>query len=249
MQHSITNFSHQPVHYIVADCSRLGFPVLYYLPEFAQTHAHWFGDAIQPSHSLLSPSPPALSIRVFSSEFALCIRWSKYWSFSFNISPSSEYSGLISFRIDWFVLLAFQGTLKCLLQHHNSKASIFGAQPSLWSNSHICTWLLEKPQLSLYGSLSAKRCLCFLIRCLGLSRFSKEQVPFNFMAAVTVHIDFGAQDNKLFHCFHFSPSICHEMIGPYAMILDFWMLSIKPAFSLSSSPSSRSSLFLFTFCH
>ena len=75
------------------------------------------------------------SIRVFSKELALCIRWPKYWSFSFSISPSSEYSGLISFRIDWFDLLALQGTLKSLLQHHSSKASIFGTQLSLYSNS------------------------------------------------------------------------------------------------------------------
>ena len=89
------------------------------------------------------------SIRVFSNESVLCIRWPKYWSFSFSISPSNEYSGLISFRIDWFALLAVQWTLKSLLQHHNSKASIlwcsafFMVQFS-WSNSHIYTWLLEK---------------------------------------------------------------------------------------------------------
>ena len=75
------------------------------------------------------------SRRVFSDESALCIRWPKYWSFSFSMSPSNEYSGLISFRIDWLHLLAVQGTLKSLLQHHSSKA----AQPSLWSNSHIHT--------------------------------------------------------------------------------------------------------------
>ena len=83
------------------------------------------------------------SIRVFSNESALHIRWPKYWSFSFSISPSNEYSGLISFRIDWFDLLAVQGTLKSLLQHHNLKALILGVQPSLWSNSHIHTRLLE----------------------------------------------------------------------------------------------------------
>ena len=77
------------------------------------------------------------SIRVFSSESALCIRWPKYWSFS--IGPSNELSGLTSFGTDWFDLLAVQGTLKSLLQHHSWKASIFGAKPALWSNSHICT--------------------------------------------------------------------------------------------------------------
>ena len=94
----------------------------------SQPHVHRLCDAIQPSHPLLSPSPPAFifpSIRVFSNELALHIRWPKYWSFSFSISPSNEYSGLISFRIDWFDLLIVQGTLKSLLQHNSSKASIF----------------------------------------------------------------------------------------------------------------------------
>ena len=107
------------------DYSMPGLPVHHQLPEIAQTHVHRVGDAIQPSHSLsrllLSPSISP-SIRVFSSESALCIRWSKYWSFSFSISPSREYSGLISFRIDWFDLLSVQGTLKSLLQHYSSKA-------------------------------------------------------------------------------------------------------------------------------
>ena len=89
--------------------------------------------------------PPSIfpSIRVFSIELDLCIRWPKYWSFSFSISPSNEYSELISFRMDWLDLLAVQGTLKNLLQQHSSKASLFGAQLSLWSNSHIHTRLLE----------------------------------------------------------------------------------------------------------
>ena len=109
------------------------------------------------------------SIRVFSNELTLPIRWPKYWSFSFSISPSSEYSGLISFRIDWFDLLTVQGTLKNILQHHSSKASILWCSAFSWPNSHIHTWLLEKPQLWLYRLLSAKWCLCFLICCLGLS--------------------------------------------------------------------------------
>ena len=109
------------------NCSTPGSSVLHCLLEFAQIYVYWVSDAIQPSNPLLLPSPPALnlsSIRVFSSESVLRIRWLKYWSFNFSISPSSEYSGLISFRIDWFDLLAFQGTLKSLLQHHSSKASI-----------------------------------------------------------------------------------------------------------------------------
>ena len=108
------------------DCSMPGFPVYLQLPELAQTHINRVGDDIQPSHPLLSPSPAVSlsSIRVFSNESALSIRWPKYWSFSFSISPSNQYSGLISFRMDWVDLFAVQGTLKSLLQHHSSKASI-----------------------------------------------------------------------------------------------------------------------------
>ena len=108
------------------DCSIPGIPVHHQLPELAQTHVHQVGDAIQPYHPLSSPSFAfnLFSIRVFSSASALRIRWPKYWSFSFNISPSNEYLGLISFRMDWLDLLAVQGTLKSLLQHHSSKASI-----------------------------------------------------------------------------------------------------------------------------
>ena len=104
-----------------------GLPVHHQLPEFTQTQVHRVSDAIQPSHPLSSPSPPASvfpSIGVFPHESALCIRWPKYWSFSFNISPSNEHPGLISFRMDWLDLLAVQGTLKSLLQHHSSKASV-----------------------------------------------------------------------------------------------------------------------------
>ena len=104
------------------NCSTPGLPVHHQLPESTQTHVHCVGDAIQPSHPLLSPSPH--SIRIFSNESALRIRWPKYWSFSFNISPSNEHPGLISFRMDWLDFLAVQGTLKSLLQHHSSKASI-----------------------------------------------------------------------------------------------------------------------------
>ena len=102
-------------------------PPTHQLLEFTQTHVHTVGDAIQPSHPLLSPSPPAFNLsqhQGLSNESALRIRWSKYWSFSFSISPCNEYSVLISFRIDWFDLLAVQETLKSLLQHHNSKSSI-----------------------------------------------------------------------------------------------------------------------------
>ena len=105
-----------------------GFPVHHQLLEFTQTHVHRVGDAIQPSHPLSSRSPPPpkipRSIRVFSNESTLHMRWSKYWSFSFRIIPSEEPPGLIYIRMDWLDLLAVQGTLKSLLQHHSSKASI-----------------------------------------------------------------------------------------------------------------------------
>ena len=84
------------------------------------------------------------NIKVFSNELALGNRWPNHWSFSFSISPSNEYSGLISFMIDWFDLLSIQGTLKSILQHHSWKHQFFGTQPSLWSNFYICTWLLDK---------------------------------------------------------------------------------------------------------
>ena len=104
-----------------------GLPVHHQLPESTQTHVHSVSDAIQPSHPLSSPSPPALNLsqhQGLPNESALCIRWPKYWSFSFNINSSNEHSGLISFRMDWLDLLAVQRTLKSLLQHHSSKASI-----------------------------------------------------------------------------------------------------------------------------
>ena len=109
------------------DCRTPGFPVHHQLLELDQTYVHRVSDAIQPSHPLLSPFPPPSifpSIRIFSSESVLHIRWPKYWSFNLSISPSNEYSGLISFSMDWLDLLAVLGTLKSLLQHHSSKTSI-----------------------------------------------------------------------------------------------------------------------------
>ena len=118
-------------------------PVHYQLPEFTQTHVHWVGDAIQPSlcHPLLLLPPIPLSIRVFSNESTLHMRWPKYWSFSLSILPSNEHPGLVSFRMDWLDLLAVQGTLKSLLQHHSSKASI------LW-HSAFFTVQLSHPYIT-----------------------------------------------------------------------------------------------------
>ena len=109
------------------DCSIPGFPVHRQLQELVQTHVHRVSDAIQPSHPLSSPSLPTFNLSKHQGLFqwpVLHIRWPKYWSFSFSISPSNEYSGLISFRMDWLDLLSVHGTLKSLLQHHSSKASI-----------------------------------------------------------------------------------------------------------------------------
>ena len=108
-------------------CSMPDFPVLRFLPEFAQIHVHWvraLSKHLNLCRPLLLLPSLLLSIRIFSSELALHITWPNYWSFSFSISASNEYSGLTSFSIDWFDLLSVQGTLKSLLQHHNSKISI-----------------------------------------------------------------------------------------------------------------------------
>ena len=125
------------------DCSTPGFPVFYHLPEFTQTHVRQVGDAIQPSHPMSSPSPPAFDLSQHQGLFqwvSSSHQMDKYWSFSVSISPSNEYSGVNSFRIDWFDLLAVQGTRKNLLQHHSSKASIL--QYIVYNrDSMIKTWV------------------------------------------------------------------------------------------------------------
>jgi len=135
------------------DCSTLGFPVHHQLPELAQTHS--IKSVIPSNHLILCCSLPLLpstfpSIRVFSNESVLPIRWPKYWSFSFSISPSNEYSGLISFSIDYFDLLTVQGTLKGLLQHHSSKASILRHSAFfMFQLSHLCMTTGETIALTL----------------------------------------------------------------------------------------------------
>ena len=128
------------------DCSMPGCPVFHHslsLLKFMSTELGMPSNHLILCHPLLLLPSIFLSNRLFSTELALCIRWPKYWSFSFSISPSNEYSWLISFRMDWVYFVEVQGTLQSLLQHHSSKASIL--QASLWSISHIHTWPLEKP--------------------------------------------------------------------------------------------------------
>ena len=192
---------------------------------------------------LLLPSSIFPSIRVSSNESALRSRWPKYWSFSFSISPSNEYSGLISFRMDWLDLLAGQGTLKSLLQHHSSKASILQhsvffivqlSHPYMTIGKTIALtwWTFVGKVISLLFNMLSRLVITFLPRskCLLISWL---QSPYAVILepkkikSVTVSI--------------VSPSICYEVMGPDAMILVFWMLSFKPTFH--SPPSLLELLF------
>ena len=160
------------------DCSSLGLPVQHELPEFTQTHVPWVGDAIQPSHPPSSPSPPAYNLsphQAFFHESVTLIRWPKYWSFSFSISPSNEHSRLISFRMDWLDLLAVQGTLKSLLQHHSSKASVLQhsaffivqlSHPYMTTGktTALTKWTLVGKLMSLLFNMLSKLVITFLPR-------------------------------------------------------------------------------------
>jgi len=127
------------------DCRTPGFPILNYLPKFAQIHVHCIGNDIQLSHPLIPSSPFALNLSEHQGLFQwVCIRWPKYWSFSFIISPSKEYSRLIYLKIDWFDLLAVQGTSRSLLQHHKLKALILWCSSFFIVSSHIHTWPLGR---------------------------------------------------------------------------------------------------------
>ena len=153
------------------------------------------------------------SIRVFSNKSALRIRWPKYWSFSISISPSNEYSGLVSFRMDWFDLLAVQWTLKSLLQHHSSKASILQCSAFFMvqlSHPYMTTGKTRALTIQIF----VDKVMSFLFNM--LSRFVIAFLPrskhlFNFMAAVTICSDLGTQEYKVCHCFHFF-LICHGMM-------------------------------------
>ena len=170
-------------------------------------------ESMMPSNHLTLCHPLLLlpsifsSIRVFSSELALPIKWPNYWSFSFSISPSNEYSVLISFSIDWFDFLAVQGTLKSPLQLNNLKASVFQcsafymvqlSHPYLTTRKTIflTTWTFVGKVRSLFFIMLTRFVIAFLPR---------SKCSFNFMSVVTIHSDFGAQENEVFHCFHCVP--------------------------------------------
>ena len=183
------------------------------------------------------------SIRVFSNDLVLCIRELKYWDLGFSISHSNEQSGLISFRVGLFDLLAVQGTLKSLLRHSSSKASILQCSAAFmvpfmvtltsvhdhWKNHSFDYMDLcqQSGPLSLLFNMLFRFVIAFLPRGKHLL-ISWQQ---------SLSSDFGAQENKVCHCFHFSPSICYEVMGPDAMILVFSVLSFKPVFSLFSFTS------------
>jgi len=211
------------------DCSIPSCPVLYHLLDLAQTYVHWVGDAIQQSHLLLTPSPASIfpGLRVFSNESALHIRWPKYWSFSFSISPSTEYSGLISFRIDHFDLLAAKGTLKSLLQHHSSKVSILLHSASFMvqlSHPYMTTgktialikWTFVCKVISPLSNILSRLVMAFLTR--------SKHLLISWLQSPSVVI-LQPKKRKSVAVSIVFPSICHEVMGPGVMILVYWMLS------------------------
>ena len=204
--------------------------------------------SVMPSNHLilcLLPQPSIFpSIRVFSNESVLRIRWPKYWSFTFSISPSNEYSGLISFRINWFDLLAVQGTLKSLLQHHSSKASILQcsaffmvqlSHPYMTTGKTIAwiIWTFVGKAMSLLFNMLSRLVITTLPRskCLLILWLQSPSV-----------VMLEPKKIKSANVTIVSPSISHEVMGLDAMILVFWMLSFKPDFHSSLSLSSRGPL-------
>ena len=190
------------------DCSTPGFPVHHQLPELAQNHVHRVGDAIQPRHPLLSPSPPAFNLSQHQGLFQWVSSSHQYWSFSFSISPSNEYSGLISFRIDWFDL-AVQGTLKSLLQHHGSKASVLQCSAfSIVQLSHpymttgktiaFTRWTIVGKVISLLFNVLSRLVIAFLPRSKHLL-ISWLQSPSE------------ARENKVCHYFHCFPTYLQKV--------------------------------------
>ena len=206
------------------DCSTPGLPVHPQLPKVTQTCVHHVGDAIQPSHPLSSPSPPTFYLSQHQGLFqwvSLRIRWSKCWSFSFSISPSNEYSGLISFQIDWLGFLAVQGTLKSLLQQHSSKASILRhsaffivqlSHPYMTTGKTIALTrrTFVGKVMSLLFNILSRLVITFLPRSKRLL-ISWLQSP----SAVILE----PRKIKSATVSTVSPSICHEVMVPDAMIL------------------------------
>ena len=213
------------------DCSTSGFLVLYSLPKLSQTQVHWVGDAVEPCHPLLPPSPWAFNLcqhQGIFNESDLCIRWPKYQNFSFIINPFNEYSELISLRIDWFDLFAVQGTLESFLQHHNLKALILQC-------SAFFMVLLSHPFMTTGKTLTIQTFVSKVISLLFnmLSRFviaflPRRKVSFTFMATGIICSDFGAQENKTCHCFPLFPLLFamkwwDQM--PWYSLSESWVLS------------------------
>ena len=201
-----------------------GLPVHHQLPEFTQTHVHRVSDTIQPSHPLSSPSPPAPippSIKVFSNESTLCMRWPKYLSFSFSIIPSKEIPGLISFRMDWLDLLAVQGTLKSLLQHYSSKASI------LWCSAFFTVQLSHSYMTTGRTIALTRRTFVDKVMSLLLNMLSRLVITFLPRSKCLLiawlqspsAVILEPQKIKSDTVSTVSPSISHEVMGPDAMIL------------------------------
>ena len=192
------------------DCSTPGFPVHHQLLELLKLMSIM---SVISSNQLILCSPflPIFnhsSIRVFSNDSALHVRWPKYWSFNFSINPSSEYSVLTSFDfLDWFDFLAVQRTLKSLLNHHISKASVL--QLSVFfavQLSHPYMTTGKTIALTVHILVSKVMSLLFnMLSRLVVIFSSKEQASFNFVAAITIHSDFAAQEKKICHCSHFFP--------------------------------------------
>ena len=211
------------------DCSRPGLPVHQQFPDYTQTHVHWVGDAINNlifCHLLLRLPSIYPRTRVFSNESVLRIRWPKYWSLSFSISPSNEYSGLISFRMDWLELLAVQGTRKGLLQHHSSKASILQCSAFfIVQLSHPYMTVGKTVALTRWTSVGIVMSLLFNM----LSRLVSKHLLISWMPSPSAVI-LEPPKIKPVTVSTISPSICHEVMGPNTMELVFWMLSFKPTF-------------------
>ena len=199
-------------------------------------------DSVMLSNHLILTCPLLLlpsifpSNRVFSNEPMLHIRWPKYWSFDFTISPSNEYSGLISFRIDWFDLLIVQETPKSLLQHNSLKVSILQCSAFFTLQlSHLCMTTGKTTALTIWIFVGKMMSLFFnmLSRCvIALFSRSKHLLISWLQSPSTVILDL--KKIKPITVSNFSPSVAHEVMGPDAMIYVFWILSFKPAFSLSS---------------